>query len=302
MPVHVVGNACVDVHVALGHLPRPGETRIADGLTEGLGGKGANQAVAAARAGAEVRLYAALGRDDAGARLRALLARERIDCSGVVTLDQVSDRSIVLVERDGENAIVSAIACARAFRPLESTSLPSAVTAGDSLLLQGNLPPEVTAACLDLGRSRGARTIVNPSPLDERSRFPWPVIDLVVANRLEAEAITGHGDPALAAQWLRRKGAGAVVITLGAAGALWHDDHGTALVPARPVTAIDSSGAGDVFCGMLTAALSRTDDLPLAVAAAGDAAALAVTRTGALAACPSRTELSTIFLNHGILP
>ncbi|WP_026783599.1 PfkB family carbohydrate kinase [Pleomorphomonas koreensis] len=286
MALHVVGNACVDTTFYLDRLPRPGETVNAVSTRRGVGGKGANQAVAAARTGAEVILRAALGADAEADVVRATLFGE-LPLDGLVTLDTSTDRSSILVDGDGENIIVTAAECASAFDP--SADL-AALAAGDHLLMQGNLRPDVTRACLDAARAKGAVTILNPSPLGAA----LPEADVVIVNAVEAEALTGLADPAEAARRLSRDGAASIVVTLGARGAWLHEPGGARLLPAPAVTAIDTSGAGDVLAGVIAGCLAR--GLPLAAAArvGVEAAAVAVTRRGTLAACPSRTEIAAL--------
>lgn len=293
MALHVVGNVCVDDTFYVERLPRPGETVNAIATTRGVGGKGANQAVAAARTGADVVFRAALGADPDAVFVRAALADE-LSLNGLVVLDTPTDRSTILVDREGENVIVTAAASAMAFDP---TELPSRPGRGDYLLMQGNLGADITKACLDAARDRGAKTILNPSPLDAAPA--QPEANVIIVNAVEAEALSGCPDPVEAVRRLSRGGIASVVVTLGAGGAFCLDrgacdaEH----ITAPAVTAVDTSGAGDVFAGVLSGCLARGLPLPAAVRIGVRAAAIAVTRRGTLAACPSRSEITALI--HG---
>jgi len=289
MALHVVGNVCVDDTFYVDRLPRPGETVNAVATARGVGGKGANQAVAAARSGAEVVFRAALGADPDAVLIRAVLAAE-LSLNGLVVLDTSTDRSTILVDRAGENVVVTAAASAMAFDPTEFSVRPGR---GDHLLMQGNLRADVTKACLERAKDRGAVTILNPSPLGSTAVSE---ADIVIVNAVEAEALTGCADPAEAARRLSRGGATSVVVTLGAAGALYLDTGAkhAERVAAPAVAAVDTSGAGDVFAGVLSGCLARGLWLSDAVAIGVRAAAIAVTRRGTLAACPSRSEIADL--------
>lgn len=289
MALHVVGNVCVDDTFYVGRLPLPGETVNATATVRGVGGKGANQAVAAARSGAEVIFRAALGADPDAVFVRAALTSE-LPLNGLVVLDTPTDRSTILVDKAGENIVVTAAASAMAFDPTRDSSR---LGRGDYLLMQGNLHADVTRACLETAREKGAVTILNPSPL---GAHPVPQADVVIVNAVEAEALAGCTDPAEAVRRLSRHGMASVVVTLGAGGAMYLD-QGTGHIEhaiAPTVTAIDTSGAGDVFAGVLSGCLTRRLSLSSAVAIAARAAAVAVTRRGTLAACPSRSEIAAL--------
>lgn len=293
MTVHVVGNLCLDRSFRLSRLPRAGETLNAAESREGTGGKGGNQAVAAARTGAAVRLFAAVGRDATGEALARAVAAEGVALS-LSRLDRPTDLSVILVDAAGENLIVTAAACAATFDPLADTDLAHRLAPGDVLLMQGNLSPAATAACLAAARAAGAATVLNPSPLCAEAP-PIAGLSLVIANRLEAEAVTGRGEPAAAAAALRAMGAAAAVVTLGAEGAILAAGHDPPLRrPAPLADAVDTAGAGDCFAGTLVGLIAGGADLAAAVDRAIAAAAIAVGRPGTLAAFPSRAEVADL--------
>jgi ribokinase len=291
--IHVIGNAAVDSVIRVEELPRPGETIVALGASEDLGGKGANQAVAAARCGARVRLVAPIGDDALGERIRWNLAREGVEIDGVMTSSYGTDRCVIAVDRHGENTILSLIDAARNFDPIAETRLESWIGPGDLVVMQGNLRPGFTRDCLALARSKGATTVLNPSPTYAVEDYDWTLVDLVLVNRGEAVELAG-GEVEEAARELCKKGVGAVVLTLGADGAAFFSADDAFHVTAPQVMAVDAVGAGDVFCGVLIAAKALGRNWRDALAAATEAASISVTRKGVLASFPSRKEMASI--------
>lgn len=292
MTVHVVGNACIDLAFWLpGDVPA-GATVLARRWQKGPGGKGLNQATAAARAGAGVELWAAVGDDTEAELIQLHLAGEGIGIGGLAYQPGPSDLSAIWIYPDGENRIVTAGGQAAAFRPARDPRLAAALRPGDVVACQGNLAPAATEAVLALARDRGARTALNPSPLRDGR---WPdlaLADLVVVNAEEAGAITGETEPAAALGLLRRMTAGAVVLTLGPQGALFAEaTDGAREVPAPPARAVDTAGAGDALFGTLVALWAEGRDLGSALAAAVRVAARKVERPGALAGLPTAAEV-----------
>ncbi len=287
--VHVLGNAALDETFRVGGLPRPGESVLAAEAGRGLGGKGANVAVALARAGVPVRLVAALGRDEAGGALRALLEAEGL-AGALRTVGAPTDRSLILVDEGGENVVVTTQAAALALDPAAIEAALDAAGPGDLVALQLNLSMDATCAALRVARRRGCRTALNPSPL--RGPVPeglWPLVDVAFLNAGEAQALGG-------VEALRALGAACVVVTRGALGAVMHGPGGEVAVPAVPAAAVDPTGAGDAFMAVsLASALRRAAALDgRALRHGARAAALVVARPGAVAALPSREEMADI--------
>jgi ribokinase len=291
--IHVIGNAAVDSVIRVERFPRPGETIVALGASEDLGGKGANQAVVAARGGALVRLVAPIGDDALGERIRSSLAREGVQTDGVTVSPHGTDRCVITVDRNGENTILSLIEAARHFDPIAETPVESWIAPGDLVVMQGNLRPDVTHDCLALARSKGATTVLNPSPTYAASDYDWTVVDLVIVNRGEAVELAGGGAEE-AARELCKRGACAAVLTLGADGAAFFSAGDAFYVAAPEVIAIDTVGAGDVFCGVLVATRALGRSWKEALGPAIEAASISVTRKGVLASFPSREELGAI--------
>lgn len=294
MAVHVVGNVCLDTTFSLAHFPKPGETLNARDAQVALGGKGANQALAAWRAGAETMLWSAVGDDMEAASIRQGLVRAGLSDRGLATLPLPSDRSAVLVDASGENMIASAVACARAFDPT-AAGWRGEARGGDVVVLQGNLAPDATRTVLETGRSLALRTVLNASPLAPGADLLEGRPDLVVVNRVEGEALTAVREPGRIVAALCARTGGAAVVTLGPEGYVLADRPGSAprARPAFPARPLDTSGAGDVFCGTLAARLSLGQALDQALELSAWAAAVAVARAGTFGCGPSRDEFQT---------
>lgn len=289
--VLVLGNAGVDLVFPVPRLPQPGETLMASGFARAPGGKGLNQAVVAARAGAETRFMAPIG-DDADGRLIAdQLASEPFVARLLIRLPRPTDLSVVLVGADAQNSIVSIGPCADALDETSGSAFAASAEPGDVLLMQGNLSLATTLAAAKAGAARGAIVILNPAPL---RWSPAPVLihcTAVIANQFEAAEITGTRSPSRAAATFRASGARLAVVTLGPVGCLYEDDTGTHAVPPLPVHVADTTGAGDAFCGMLAACLARGWPHGSSIDAAQKAAAITVGRPGAYEALPRQDEL-----------
>ncbi len=285
--VFVLGNAGVDLSLALAHLARPGETAVALDGARAPGGKGLNQAVAAARAGVRVRFCAPVGEDAEADFVARTLVAEPLAELRLLRRPGPTDLSVVMVAADGENSIVSLCRCADTLGEADAEAFAGGMAPTDWLLMQGNLTAAATFAAM---RAADGRVMLNAAPLRWPVAPMLPFCAVVVVNRGEAEAVTGlaAGDAALR---LHAQGCGAAVVTLGAEGCVWADANGLGCLPAVPVQPLDTTGAGDAFCGVLAARLASGQALPGALAAAQRAAALSVTRFGAYAALPTAAEL-----------
>ncbi|ALN74808.1 PfkB family carbohydrate kinase [Aureimonas sp. AU20] len=295
MAVHVVGNVGLDTTFRLARFPRAGETVNADEAEVALGGKGANQALAALRAGARTTLWAGVGDDAEAGVVRRRLIEDGLCDRGLAVLPLPTDRSTILVESGGENQIVSAVACARRFEAAENGWRTEA-RAGDVLVLQGNFLAPTTRAVLEGARALGLASVLNASPLVEGEAVPFDLADVLVVNRVEGEMLTSETEPERMIARLLSEGAGTVIVTLGADGVL-AQARGEPMPrhwPAPSVCALDTSGAGDVFCGTLAARLSLGEGLGRAVSLAVAASALAVTRPGTFGCGPSPAEFQTL--------
>lgn len=281
MHLLVVGNAAVDRSYLVDALPGDGDSVLAGAGHLDQGGKGFNQAVMAARAGARVAFATVLGDDASGQALRVTLAAEGIDTRFTATRAGPSDESIALVDRTGANCIVTTTSAVRTLTPADVAAAVRAMPRGAWLLLQGNLTIEATAAAVDAAVDAGLRTAFNPSPLDAAHGSLLERVALVVANAVEARALgLGPHVPA--------------VITLGAAGARLQGWGAPVAVPAPVVEAVDTVGAGDVLAGVLVARLARGVPPTEALGQAVAAAVLQVRRRGTFSAFPSRDAIGAL--------
>lgn len=272
--VLIVGSANLDVVVRAARHPLPGETLLGRDLAEHPGGKGLNQAVAAARSGARAAFVGALGDDSVGRRLREVLDTDQIDATHVATVDEPTGRALIVVSDDGENTIV--VAPGANWTVVAPDPLPAARV----VLAQLELPLTTVTDTLRAARAAGSITVLNPAPAAELPSELLAAADIVVPNEHEAELL---GGPAR----LLAGGARAVVVTRGGAGVEVHTAEGVRRFDAHPVEPIDTTGAGDAFCGSLCARLAVGDDLDAAVRWASVAGALATTVEGAVPAQPT---------------
>ena len=280
MSVLVVGNAAIDRIFQVDRLPAPGETMLAETGRREFGGKGLNQAVVAARAGAQVRLVAAVGGDLEADEIAAHLDRERVHAI-LARQAGPSDELVVIVGAAGENTIISTVRRARSLSADVVAHSIQAVEPGGILLVQGNLTAAITRGALACARERRLRRIANAAPVAFDWRDLQDDIDVLVMNEIEALQI-GQAKAA------------AVIVTEGAAGATLLRGQQRWYVPAPAVAAVDTTAAGDVLCGMLVAALDRELPLLEALARAVRAAALKVGRPGTSTGLPSAVELQEI--------
>jgi len=305
--VTVLGSLNTDISLLVPHLPGPGETVLAAaGATFGAGGKGANQAVAAARLGAAAEMVGCCGDDEFGARLRAGLEAEGIGVAGLRAVPGVaSGLALITVDPAGENSI----AVAAGANALAGDAEVAAAFARpcDVLVLSAEIPVPALGAALRRARSQGVRTLLNLAPVPEGAaglvaeRPDWLVVNAQEAAALAGQspdAAPGDGAPlpgrrarAVAAGLAEGLGGGHAVVTLGAAGAVLAGPSGTAAVPGFRVTAVDTVGAGDAFVGALAVVLASGLDPADAVTAACAAGAAAATRRGAQAALPRPADV-----------
>ena len=297
MTVIVVGSANVDTAVTVHRHPGPGETILADGGETGPGGKGLNQAVAAARAGAPTRFVGAVGADAGGASLATVLADEGVDAR-LAQSPRPTGSAFVMVADGGENAIVvvpGANADAEAIGREARAAIEDSAGRGDVVLAQLEVPvPTVQQAFAD-ARERGAATVLNAAPSRALPQALLDDTDVLIVNQHECRDLAGGAttDVDEAAALLAARGA-TVVVTLGAAGAVVLSGGTVRRVAAFPVVAVDTTAAGDTFCGALASRIARGDDLAAAVRFASAAAALCVQRRGAAASAPVLREIEEL--------
>jgi ribokinase len=282
--VLVIGSINADLVVTLDRLPEAGETVTGGRFARHGGGKGANQAVAAARAGARVRFAGAVGDDDLGAAAIEQLAAEGVDVGAIARLDgEATGVALIAVDREGRNQIaVASGANARVDAALVARALEAAALgAADVVLLGFEVPDAAVAAGARAAAGAGARAILNPAPARDLPAGVLQAGVLLTPNGLEAAALTGETDAAAAARALARRTSAPVVVTVGADGALLADGDRIVEVRAPEVEVVDTTGAGDAFNGVLAAGLAAGAGVEDAARRAVEAASASVRRAGA---------------------
>ncbi len=276
--VLVVGSANVDFTVAAARLPRPGETVSGGTLLVNHGGKGANQAVAARRLGAEVRFVGCVGDDASGREIRAALEKEGIGVAGVTATDRAATgTALIVVDGDGRNQIVVAPGANRWLGVEMVKRREADLDWAQVVMCQLETPIETVAWVLGEARRRGTTTLLNPAPFRDEAVELVPLADYLTPNETEAERLTGT-----------------VVVTLGGDGALACAATGEVRVPAFAVSVVDTTAAGDAFNAGLAVALAERRALPEALRFAAATGALACTRRGAQPSLPRRTEVEAL--------
>lgn len=283
----VIGSSNTDLVIRTPRIPSPGETLIGSDFMINAGGKGANQAVAAARMGGDVCFVACVGDDGFGAEAVRHYAGEGIDTSYIVRRNGVaSGVALIAVDDAAENSIVVAPGANALLSTADIDAVESEIAAADYLLVQLEIPMETVARATELAVRHGVRVILNPAPAAPIADEVLARLDLITPNRSETELLTGLkvenvGDAVAAAAWFRGRGVRRVAVTMGSAGALVADERGEEFVPAYRVEAVDTTAAGDVFNGALAVALSEGRELGAAARFAAAASSIACTRIGA---------------------
>ena len=288
--VCVVGSANLDLVARVDRIPRPGETVLGSGYFEAPGGKGLNQAVAAARSGARTAFVGRVGHDAAGDALLGVLFADRIDARAVDRCDAPTGRAMIAVGDDGENSIV---VVPGANATLDAAALGihgSVVAAASVVLVQLEIPLDTVLEVLSVARAVGATTIVNPAPAQPLSRELLGLVDVLVPNEHEVALLGGAAS-------LLSAGVGTVVVTEGPRGARLVTTDGEEHVPPFSVTPIDTTAAGDSFCGALAARLAAGHRLLDALRWSCAAGALATTRAGAVPSIPTAEAIEALVTN-----
>lgn len=301
MSIIVLGSINTDLVVRTRHLPRPGETVLGGEFLQAPGGKGANQAVAAARAGrARVTFIGAVGDDAFGIQALATLKQENLDTTHIAVVSgQTSGIALIMVDHAGQNAISVAAGANLALTAEHIQAIPDAVFAGAKVCLaslETNL--DAVEAGLRRAKSFGLTTILNPAPampLAECGRL-LALADIVTPNEHEAQMLTDLrvndvNSAIAAARWLQQAGPRAAVVTLGGLGAVAVQENDVDVIPPLNVSAFDATGAGDAFSGALAVAIAEGKALFPAAQWATIAAGLATTRPGAQPSLPARAEI-----------
>lgn len=299
--VLVIGSSNTDLVIRANKLPSPGETVLGGTFFTAAGGKGANQAVAAARAGAQVAFIARTGCDDFGAQALSAYQREGIDTRWLVSDPNLpSGIAFILVDDRGENSIVVASGANAALLPDQIQD--RAYESAEICLLQLEIPLETVVHATSLAKKNRTRVVLNPAPATDLPAEIWPHLFLITPNQTETEYLTGISpnnkqNIAKAADKLLEKGVQNAIITLGSQGAFLATPDHTLHIPAFKTTPVDTTGAGDAFNGALACALSEKQPLEAAIHFACAAGAIAVGKAGAQPAIPKRDQIDALLTN-----
>jgi len=298
--VLVLGSANTDLTVRAERLPRPQETVTNGEFSATYGGKGANQALAALRAGAQTRLVARIGRDAFGERLAEHLADSGLPRKGLIRDDTApAGVALIGVDREGTNQILVAPGSNKNLSPQDLQQSKHLLGGCSVFLSQLETPLETVQSGLEAAREAGVFTVLDPAPSRELPEAIYPLLDLITPNEREAADLTGVDvaspeSAAKAGRLLLQRGCGAALITLGGQGALFVSADREELIPPYSVRAVDTVAAGDAFNGALAAALSEGTDLHAAIRFAAAAGALSTTRSGAQDSLPAREEIEAL--------
>ena len=294
--ITVFGSTNLDQIGTVSRLPKPGETVAGGTFSMAPGGKGANQALAARRAGAEVRHVSAAG-DDAFADLALdLLKQGGVDLSQMRRAEAATGIAMIFVDAAGENVIAILPGANGTVSPEDATRGLADLKAGDTVLVQQEVPQAATRKALEIAREKGARSILNTAPFLPDTAKLAPLADIVVANETEFSLLTGRPidqlDMAMQ-DWVNRTGR-TIVVTLGPEGARARTPDGPIAVPAHKVKPVDTVGAGDTFCGYLAAGLDAGHSLETALRRAAIAGSLACLKPGAQPAIPMKADVDAV--------
>ncbi|KGA31532.1 ribokinase [Pectobacterium odoriferum] len=301
----VLGSINADHILNLEQFPRPGETVIGEQYSVAFGGKGANQAVAAGRSGADIAFIACVGEDDIGTRVCQQLSKDNIDVSAVEAISgETTGVALIFVNADAENMIAINAGANAAVSTDYLHRHQQHIIDASALLMQLESPLETVIAAAKLAHEHQTKVILNPAPARELPDELLSLVNMITPNETEAQFLTGitvetEEDAARAAQVLHDKGIETVLITLGSRG-VWLSENGQGQrIPGYRVKAVDTIAAGDTFNGALVTALLENKPMSSAVKFAHAAAAIAVTRRGAQPSVPWREEIDAFLQTQG---
>jgi ribokinase len=295
MSVVIIGSANWDIVNRVKHIPLPGETLRSLGIMRNAGGKGANQAVAAGKLGADVFMIGCVGDDDDGAQMLSSLKRAGVDTRGMRRVPgKPTGTAYISVSEDGENCIVVSAGANDCVDERLLDEQDGLLRRASIVAAQLEVPAQTVWTAMRRARAYGVRTVLNPSPAQDIPDDVLSCVDILIPNEIEMEALTGEpvgeGDEAMI-RYLKDKGIGCIVLTLGDAGCRILRPEGAVHLPCKKVVPVDTTGAGDTFLGGLVTALAEGKSIEDAAQFAMSAAAITVSRMGAQQAMPCRNEL-----------
>ncbi len=300
----VIGSSNTDMIIKIDRIPRPGETVIGGQFSTAPGGKGANQAVAAARAGGDVAFIGRVGNDIFGNEALKGFVADNIDIEYVIR-DTTAPSGVasIFVDRNGQNSIAVAGGANANLSPADIEAAEKTIACADILVMQLETPIDTVSAAAMMAHADGVKVILNPAPAQLLTDDLLKTISILTPNKTEAELLTGIGienedDARKAAQALLIRGVATVMVTLGEKGVIIATADGVRKVDAFEVDPVDTTAAGDVFNGALAVAIAEGSQLDKAVLFANAAAAMSVTKLGAQPSAPRRDEIDEFMKNH----
>lgn len=300
----VVGSSNIDMTAMVDSLPRPGETIGGARFIQANGGKGANQAVAAARLGGDVMFATCVGNDLNGKALKEVFAADGINTRNHKLTDEApTGTALIMVDKYAENCIAVAPGANGCLTPEDMDAMEADFAEAEILLVQLEVPMPTVCKAVELAAKHGLKVVLNPAPVAPIPEHIFPMLYLITPNETEAQKLTGvrvntADDAVAAAKVFFDKGVKNVIITMGGSGSIiCQGDGRTIYVPARRVNAVDTTAAGDVYNGGIATAISEGKSLEEAAKFASVAASISVTRLGAQNSVPQRTEVDRIIKN-----
>jgi ribokinase len=304
--ITVVGSSNTDMILQTRHIPKPGETVLGGEFSMAAGGKGANQAVGAARAGGQVTFVGRVGQDMFGQQAVAGFEQDGIDVQYIIRDDEApSGVALIFVAADGENSIGVASGANARLSPADLEKASNAIRSAKVLLMQLETPLETVQAAAQIAAGAGVPVILNPAPAQDLPDDLLANLAVLTPNESETELLTGiavqdENTASQAADKLLARGVDTICITLGPKGTFIATKQHKELIPSTRVEAVDTTAAGDVFNGALAVALAEEKPLPQAVRFANAAAALSVTRLGAQPSAPQRKDIEDFARQHNM--
>jgi ribokinase len=293
--IYILGSLNMDLTLYLDRFPEKGETLKGHSFRTGAGGKGLNQAIAAAKLGGHVHFLGAVGQDAFGEQMLQQLTRYGIDVSHVQKRAGIPSGVALIQVANGENEIGLDLGANETLTSGEVDDFLKDAKPGDFFMIQGENNPDILPISLQKAHQKGLFTILNPAPASPLMKGALPFVDLITPNETEAALLTGESDPDKAAELLQ---VNQVAITLGGKGYLYRKGGNVQKVPAAVVKVVDTTGAGDAFCGSLVYFLSCGFSAEGALKLASQYASLKTTRKGTSIAMPTKEELQSFIKNH----
>lgn len=296
--VTIVGSLNIDTTLRIKRMPLPGETLAAEGKSSAAGGKGANQAVSAARSGAQTAFIGEVGKDNSGQMMLDEMKANGIDVAGIRENDQVgTGTASILLDENGQNSILIYGGANQQLSPTDVEAAKDKITAADFVVAQFETPQAATLRAFQLAKANGVTTILNPAPAQKIDPEVLKLTDLIIPNETESAELTGviitdETSMLISAAKFAQMGVRNLIITVGAKGAFYCTQDGYSFIPAFKVNAVDTTAAGDTFIGALSSQLKPDmSNIEKALVYAQRASSLAVQKMGALPSIPTREQI-----------